>query len=487
MSPSKRHQARRLGRLIALISLTATGAPRAARAADRIALERFQPAPAGDRFLGLPSPYVPGELDLHALLLVDYAYKPLVLREPQAGAQTLVTYQIVVHAALSLALAKRVLIDVDVPTVSLQAGSATPALHRADFGDLRLGERTRLYGEDATPFQVGLGGYLWLPSATGSITGDGRARGMPYLSLGGLVGPILWTGLLGAEFRAPQLYRGVVHEGSSLDLGLGLGYLIGARRQLQVGAETTASFLVSQSSSRNFNAELLIHGRYRFLDRFETGVGIGPGLSRGIGTPVLRGVVFLAYVPVAELWAPAPPRPESDEWPTGEGVFDRSTGRAELDAPSSPPGRAADVKPAASSEPALRRRRDARIVGDELVATETGILFDDGSAALSAPAEWEVHAIAEFLILHPEIRKVEIRGHADLHGTVQSNGQLSARRAEAVRRALVRHSVEATRLAVRSYGPNAPLASSTTPEGMRQNRRVVIGILERVAAKNDQK
>jgi outer membrane protein OmpA-like peptidoglycan-associated protein len=106
------------------------------------------------------------------------------------------------------------------------------------------------------------------------------------------------------------------------------------------------------------------------------------------------------------------------------------------------------------------------------------ILFDTGSAHVGPRAEQALHAIADYLILHPEIGRVEIAGYADIHGTIESNERLAARRAEAVRRALVRHSVAPARLVTRSYGATSPAASSTTTNGMRRNRRVVIRMLD---------
>lgn len=112
------------------------------------------------------------------------------------------------------------------------------------------------------------------------------------------------------------------------------------------------------------------------------------------------------------------------------------------------------------------------------------ILFDTGSAEVRREAERAVHALADYLILHPEIAKVELGGYADIHGTIESNERLGARRAEAVRRMLIRHSVAPDRLVTKSYGATAPVASSTTAKGMRLNRRVVIRIIEPRAAES---
>jgi outer membrane protein OmpA-like peptidoglycan-associated protein len=447
--------------------LAALALPRTVSAQDEFALERFHPAPAGDRFFGLPSPYVAGDFELHASLLANYGYEPLLLRAPPAEAESRVSYQTVLHADLTLALNQRVLLNFDVPALAAQSGDTTPQLHTVDFGDIRLGSRVRLIGDNGGTFQLGLGGYLWLPSATGRTTGDGAVRGMPYLSAGGLIGRVLWTGLVGAEFRPHQRYEGVVDEGISLDLGAGFGYLVDEQRRLQLGAESALSFVFSEPSSRNLNAELLFEGRYRFLDRVEAGIAVGPGLSSGVGTPDVRAVVLLAYVPVADL-TPASELVTENPPAAADSLLDRAIHLSQLrNLPVDPRCCADEVIPA-----------DVRGAEEETPARHDAILFEAGSAEIGPRAERAIHAVADYLILHPEIRKVELRGHADIHGTLQSNERLGARRAEAVKRALIRHSVAPDRLVTKSYGPTDPAASSTSSEGMRRNRRVVIRIID---------
>ncbi len=120
----------------------------------------------------------------------------------------------------------------------------------------------------------------------------------------------------------------------------------------------------------------------------------------------------------------------------------------------------------------------AVLTSHESAPASSEILFDTGSAHVGPRAEQALHAIADYLILHPEIARVEIAGYADIHGTVESNDRLAARRAEAVKSALIRHSVAPDRLVTKSYGATSPAASSTSASGMRRNRRVVIRVLE---------
>lgn len=474
MPPRKRLSALHLRTLRVVLSavslLRVLALPDAACAQDAFALERFQPAPVGDRFLSIPSPYVAGDFELHAALLADYAYRPLVLHQPPAAAESRVSYQLVQHVDLTLSLNRRVLLNLDVPALSVQAGDTTPALHRVDFGDVRLGGRARLFGENGTAFQLGLGGYFWLPSATGATSGDGAVRGMPYLSLGGLSGAVLWTALLGVEFRPSQRYEASVREGDSLDFGAALGYLVDERRRLQIGLESTVSFVLSEPESRNLNAELLFDARYRFLDRFEVGTGLGPGLSQGLGTPAVRAILFLAYVPVADLSAPRQIIVSENPAVSGDGLLYRSIRLSNLQSVPLDP-RCCAVTP---KTPLHFPERPSS--GNEAATPNNGIFFDTGSAEVGPSAERAIHLIADYLILHPEVRRVEVGGYADIHGTLESNDRLAARRAEAVKRVLIRHSVAAERLVTRSYGATAPAAPSTTRTGMEQNRRVVVVI-----------
>jgi len=465
--------ARRLWSTLLLL-LPVLAVPRLARAQDDFSLERFVPTSAGDRFLGVPSPYVAGALALHAALLADYAYRPLVLHAPPADTEALVSHQAVLHANVTLALNQRLLLNLDLPALALQKGETTPAVHGADMGDVRAGARVRLLGENATPFQIGVGGYLWLPTATGRTTGDGAVRGMPYLALGGLAGPLVWSGMLGAEFRPAQRYLGAVQEGISLDAGAALGYLVDEPRRLQLGLESALSFVVADPSSRNLNAELLFEARYRFADRFEAALGAGPGLSRGVGTATLRAVLLLAYVPVADLFPPRTPTPDNAAVAADSLVY-RSTRLAKL--PAAPPDARCCTNVATRSATGASPTPGAK-PGKPAPEPASAILFDVGSTEITPDSERVIHALADYLISHPEVRQVELCGYADLHGTVESNERLGARRAEAVKQALVRHSVAATRLVSKGYGATAPVASSTTAEGLHRNRRVAVRILE---------
>jgi outer membrane protein OmpA-like peptidoglycan-associated protein/tetratricopeptide (TPR) repeat protein len=75
--------------------------------------------------------------------------------------------------------------------------------------------------------------------------------------------------------------------------------------------------------------------------------------------------------------------------------------------------------------------------------------------------------------------KVEISGHTDNMGSYPYNVGLSRRRAEAVKKHLVRSGVEETRINVAGYGPDKPISDNKTRAGRQLNRRTEFTIIEK--------
>ena len=101
-----------------------------------------------------------------------------------------------------------------------------------------------------------------------------------------------------------------------------------------------------------------------------------------------------------------------------------------------------------------------------------GIYFSTGSAVLLEESEPMLKTVAG-LIKSSADAKLTIEGHTDNIGSVEYNQQLSERRAEAVRQALVtRYAVPATRLSARGFGLTRPVETNSTFEGRAHNRRV---------------
>jgi outer membrane protein OmpA-like peptidoglycan-associated protein/tetratricopeptide (TPR) repeat protein len=75
--------------------------------------------------------------------------------------------------------------------------------------------------------------------------------------------------------------------------------------------------------------------------------------------------------------------------------------------------------------------------------------------------------------------KVEISGHTDNTGSHPYNVGLSKRRAEAVKKHLVKSGIDESRITVGGYGPDKPISDNKTRAGRQLNRRTEFTIIEK--------
>lgn len=118
-------------------------------------------------------------------------------------------------------------------------------------------------------------------------------------------------------------------------------------------------------------------------------------------------------------------------------------------------------------------RMKARQTDLGLVVTVQDVLFDTAKAGLKPGAQRTAEQLAQVLQQRPKLR-VRVEGFADSRGSEEANLQLSQRRAEAFRDALVQHGVTADRIEVQGLGEGFPVASNQTASGRQQNRRVEV-------------
>jgi outer membrane protein OmpA-like peptidoglycan-associated protein len=116
---------------------------------------------------------------------------------------------------------------------------------------------------------------------------------------------------------------------------------------------------------------------------------------------------------------------------------------------------------------------DAKQTNRGLVITMGDVLFDTDRAQLKSSGERGVEKLAGFLKEYPQ-RRALIEGFTDSTGTEGHNQELSGRRANAVRNALVDMGVGGDRIATRGYGESYPVASNDGADGRQLNRRVEI-------------
>ena len=105
------------------------------------------------------------------------------------------------------------------------------------------------------------------------------------------------------------------------------------------------------------------------------------------------------------------------------------------------------------------------------------IQFQPDQAVMLPGEEKKISIIADILKKIPE-RSFLVTGHTADIGTVESQVDLSVKRAETIANMLKSEGIRADRLIYQGKGGSEPVASNDTDEGRAQNRRVEIIILE---------
>ena len=128
----------------------------------------------------------------------------------------------------------------------------------------------------------------------------------------------------------------------------------------------------------------------------------------------------------------------------------------------------AELQDALAYTEAASVRRDQ----DVLTTTFKGDLFFDFDSAMIKPGAYdEIDRTATVLNRYPQTT-ILVSGHTDRSGSETYNQQLSERRAQAVRDALVNRGVDPRRLRVVGYGESRPISSDPAA-----NRRVELRIV----------
>jgi outer membrane protein OmpA-like peptidoglycan-associated protein len=146
---------------------------------------------------------------------------------------------------------------------------------------------------------------------------------------------------------------------------------------------------------------------------------------------------------------------------------------------------AASAQASAANADAMAARQQAEDARAQLAAlqakqTERGmvltmgdVLFDTGKATLKDGAMQTLDRLAEFMNKNPNER-VRIEGYTDSVGSEDMNLELSRRRANAVRDALLDRHVDTARIDIAALGERYAVASNDNAAGRQRNRRVEV-------------
>ena len=129
------------------------------------------------------------------------------------------------------------------------------------------------------------------------------------------------------------------------------------------------------------------------------------------------------------------------------------------------PGVKDGPKPGCPKKPALV------VVTEKEIKITQQIHFAFGKATIRPVSYPVLDAVTDVLKKNKKFR-IEVQGHTDNRGSAFLNKRLSQQRADAVRKYLIQHGIEATRLVARGYGMDRPLVPNTTARNRALNRRV---------------
>jgi outer membrane protein OmpA-like peptidoglycan-associated protein len=108
-----------------------------------------------------------------------------------------------------------------------------------------------------------------------------------------------------------------------------------------------------------------------------------------------------------------------------------------------------------------------------IIITLGDVLFGTDLARLTSDGMRTIQKLAMVLQQNP-LRKVLVEGFTDSTGAAAHNQELSERRANAVRGALLEQGIASDRVAIRGYGESYPVAANETAANRQLNRRVEI-------------
>ena len=111
-------------------------------------------------------------------------------------------------------------------------------------------------------------------------------------------------------------------------------------------------------------------------------------------------------------------------------------------------------------------------IRDHQIQITEQVKFRFGLAALDPASDPVLTAVLKVIQTHTDITTIRIEGHTDNKGSAALNKNLSAARATAVAKWLVKNGIDKSKLSSAGFGPDKPLDTNDTDSGRANNRRV---------------
>jgi OOP family OmpA-OmpF porin len=132
--------------------------------------------------------------------------------------------------------------------------------------------------------------------------------------------------------------------------------------------------------------------------------------------------------------------------------------------------------PEAAPTPEPQKRVELR---DNKIIINEKIQFEFDSAKILPVSHDLLNEVAKVIKENPQIKKIEVEGHASAEGADDYNLKLSDKRAKSVMEYLTKTAgIAKAMLSSRGYGETRPIADNESDEGREKNRRVEFTITE---------
>ncbi|MEZ4229418.1 MAG: OmpA family protein [Polyangiaceae bacterium] len=343
------------------------------------ALTQFDPSDRGSNWFALESLDFDGHLQAAIGVVGDWAYKPLVLYNGDGDeVQAVVEHQVFAHVGGSLTLWDDLKLGVNIPLAVVNSGesgtttnSSFSSKDGATIGDVRVGGDYRLLGKPGDLLRLGLGVGVFLPTGSQErFTGDGSVKIQPRLGIAGDAGQMAYAARLSTNIRTEDQTL----DGDTVGTEVGFAASVGVKLvedKLLLGPEIYGTTGVSDGDAffakRTTPFEVIVGGHYQVAKDWTAGLGVGPGLTRGFGSPQVRVLASIEYRPKVEEEAP-PPAPKDTD---GDGIFD------DVDACPTVPGVASDDPKKHGCPLPGDRDNDGIIDAEDACPDEPGVKSDD--------------------------------------------------------------------------------------------------------------
>jgi len=200
-------------------------------------------------------------------------------------------------------------------------GAAIVSPGGGSVGDLRIGADVRVYGKYGDPFTVALGMQAFVPSGDpNQYTGDGNPRLQPRLSVAGQIGLFQYAAQGGVHLRTRddlaygRDYGNGGRVGHEVTFQLAAGLRLANGRAV-IGPELYGRKAFQDTDGQSSPVEALLGGHFGLTQDVRLSAGVGAGLTKSYGAPVVRGIFGLEWV----LDNPTePPPPDEDK----DGILD---------------------------------------------------------------------------------------------------------------------------------------------------------------------